>query len=82
MALWVPISATLFRRAVLMLWLAFLLLGLRFFPSFLLFVWWPPLFFIVRKYYALLTSNLYVDFHFLDYIIISVVLFSRGKGAV
>jgi hypothetical protein len=31
MALWVPISATLFRRAVLVLWHAFLFLGLRFF---------------------------------------------------
>jgi hypothetical protein len=31
MALWVPISATLFRRAVLTLWYAFLFLGLRFF---------------------------------------------------
>jgi hypothetical protein len=38
MALWVLISATLFRRAVLLLWHAFLFLGLRFFfPSFLLF---------------------------------------------
>jgi hypothetical protein len=34
MALWVPIFATLFRRAVLMLWHAFLFLGLRFFPLF------------------------------------------------
>jgi hypothetical protein len=34
MALWVPISAALFRRAVLMLWHAFLFLGLRFFPLF------------------------------------------------
>jgi hypothetical protein len=32
MALWVPISATLFRRAVLALWHAFLFLGLEFFP--------------------------------------------------
>jgi hypothetical protein len=31
LALWVPISATLFRRAVLTLWHAFLFLGLRFF---------------------------------------------------
>jgi hypothetical protein len=38
MALWVLISATLFRRAVLLvLWHAFLVLGLRFFFSFLLF---------------------------------------------
>jgi predicted membrane protein len=50
MALWVPISATLFRRAVLMLWHAFLFLGLLFFPSFLLFAWWPPLLFLVRNY--------------------------------
>jgi hypothetical protein len=34
MALWGPISATLFRRAVPMLWHAFLFLGLRFFPLF------------------------------------------------
>jgi hypothetical protein len=38
-ALSVPISATLFRTAMLMLWLAFLFLGLRFFSSFLLFAW-------------------------------------------
>jgi hypothetical protein len=34
MALWVPISATLCRRAVLTLRHAFLFLGLRFFPRF------------------------------------------------
>jgi hypothetical protein len=34
MALWVPISGTLFRRAVPTLWHAFLFLGLRFFPLF------------------------------------------------
>jgi hypothetical protein len=35
MVLWVPISATLCRRAVLMLWRAFLLFGLiMFFPLF------------------------------------------------
>jgi hypothetical protein len=33
-ALWVPISATLFRRAVVTLWHAFLFLALRFFPLF------------------------------------------------
>jgi hypothetical protein len=33
-ALMAPISATLFRRAVPTLWLAFLFLGLRFFPLF------------------------------------------------
>jgi hypothetical protein len=37
MALWVLISATLFRRAVLVLWHAFLILGLRFFPPFFFF---------------------------------------------
>jgi hypothetical protein len=31
MVVWIPISATLFRRAVLTLWRAFLFLGLRFF---------------------------------------------------
>jgi hypothetical protein len=34
MALWVPTSATLCRRAILMLWHAFMFLGLRFFPLF------------------------------------------------
>jgi hypothetical protein len=47
MVLWVPISATLRRRAVLTLWHAFLFLGLRFFPL-LLFAWWPPLPFLIR----------------------------------
>jgi hypothetical protein len=39
MALWVLISVALFRRAVLVLWHAFLFLGLRFifFPSFFFF---------------------------------------------
>jgi hypothetical protein len=32
MVLWLAISATLCRRAVLMLWRAFLFLGLKFFP--------------------------------------------------
>jgi hypothetical protein len=39
MFLGVPISAMLCRRAVLMLWHAFLILGLRFFPL-LFFPWW------------------------------------------
>jgi hypothetical protein len=34
MVLWVPISATLFRRAVPTLWHAFLFLGLMFSPPF------------------------------------------------
>jgi hypothetical protein len=34
MVLWVPFSVTLCRRAVLMLWHAFLFLGLSFFPIF------------------------------------------------
>jgi hypothetical protein len=34
MVLWVPISATLWRRAMLMLWHAFMFLGLRSFPLF------------------------------------------------
>jgi hypothetical protein len=33
-ALWVPISATLFKRAVLTVWHSFMFLGLRFFPLF------------------------------------------------
>jgi hypothetical protein len=41
MALWVPISATLFVRAVLTLWHAFMLLGLRFASLFFFFAWWP-----------------------------------------
>jgi hypothetical protein len=49
MALWGPISATLLRRAVPMLWHDFLFLGLRVFPSFLVFAWWPPLLFLVRN---------------------------------
>jgi hypothetical protein len=36
-ALWVLISATLFKRVVLTLWHAFLFLGLRFLPLFFLF---------------------------------------------
>jgi hypothetical protein len=51
MTLWVPISATLFRRAVLTLWHAFLFLRLGFFFSFLPFAWWPPLLFLVRNVY-------------------------------
>jgi hypothetical protein len=38
MVLWVPITAMLCGRAVLMLWLAFLFLGLRFFPLFFFFL--------------------------------------------
>jgi hypothetical protein len=34
MVLWVPVSTTLCTRALLMLWHAFLFLGLRFFPLF------------------------------------------------
>jgi hypothetical protein len=34
MALWVPSSAMLFKRAVLTMWHVFLFLGLRFFPLF------------------------------------------------
>jgi hypothetical protein len=36
MAQWVPIFATLSRRAVLTMWQAFMFLGLRFFPLLLL----------------------------------------------
>jgi hypothetical protein len=48
MTLWVPLSATLRRRAVLMLWHAFLFLGLRFFSSFHIFTWWPPQLLLAR----------------------------------
>jgi hypothetical protein len=48
-ALWVPISAMLFRRAVLTLWHALLFLGLRFFPLFFFLLGGrPPLLFIAR----------------------------------
>jgi hypothetical protein len=47
MALWVLISATLFKRAVLVLWHA-LLFGLGFFPPFFFYAWWHPLLFLVR----------------------------------
>jgi hypothetical protein len=46
--LWVPIAAMLCRRAVLMVWLAFLFLGLRFFPLFAL---WLMLLFLIRIFY-------------------------------
>jgi hypothetical protein len=50
MVILVPISLTLCKRAVLMLWHAFLFLGLRLFPLFFLFAWWSPLLFLVRQY--------------------------------
>jgi hypothetical protein len=52
MALWVPFSAMLYRRALLMLWHAFLFLGLnKFFWSFLLcFAWWLMLLLLVRNF--------------------------------
>jgi hypothetical protein len=46
MALWVPISATLFRRAVLTLWHAFLFLGFRCFPLFFFLLGGLPCFFL------------------------------------
>jgi uncharacterized membrane protein len=51
MALWVPISATLFRRA----WHAFMFLGLRFIP---LFAWWP-LAFSLKKFYFIINTTPY-----------------------
>jgi hypothetical protein len=48
MVLWVPATVTLCRRAVLMLWLAFMFLGLRFFPLLFFLFWWSPLPFLVR----------------------------------
>jgi hypothetical protein len=45
----IPKGSVLNRRAVLPLWRAFLLLGLRYFPSFLLFARWSPLLFLVRN---------------------------------
>jgi hypothetical protein len=41
--LWVRISVMLCRRAVLLLWHAFLFLGLTFFPPFFFFALWPLL---------------------------------------
>jgi hypothetical protein len=49
MALRVPISATLFRRAALTLWRAFLFLGLRFFPLFFFLLGGLHCFFLVRN---------------------------------
>jgi hypothetical protein len=48
MVLWVPISVMLCRRAVLMLWHAFLFLGLSFFSLFFL-LGWLMLIFLVKK---------------------------------
>jgi hypothetical protein len=56
----VPVSATLFRRAVLTQWHALLFLGLRVSPSFLLFAWWPPQLFLVRNCHNLLTYMNYI----------------------
>jgi hypothetical protein len=74
MALWVLISATIFRRAVLVLWHAFLFLGLGFFsPLFFFFAWWPPLLFLVRNFELPYTSvpiffsSLLVDCSKMDY---------------
>jgi hypothetical protein len=51
MVLWVLISATLFKRAVLVLWHAYLFLGLRKnFPSFLLFCLVVSTAFSYKKY--------------------------------
>jgi hypothetical protein len=59
MALWVPISATLFRRAVLMLWHAFMFLGLRFFPLFFLLLGGLHCFFLQEVLYT---------YHFNDFV--------------
>jgi hypothetical protein len=48
MILWFPISVMLCMRAVLMLWHAFLFLGLRFSPPFFFWAWWLLLLFLVR----------------------------------
>jgi predicted membrane protein len=48
MVLWVNITAMLCKRAVLMLWHAFLFLGLRF-SLFFLFAWWLMLLFSCTK---------------------------------
>jgi hypothetical protein len=56
------ISATLFRRAMLTRWHAFLFLGLRFSPSFLLFAWCPParsLLFLVKIFLWMLKSPMF-----------------------
>jgi hypothetical protein len=49
--LWVPICATLCRRAMLMVWLAFLFLGLGFL-SFSLLPWWSPLPFLLKNTFS------------------------------
>jgi hypothetical protein len=53
MVLWVPNFATLWRKTMLMLWHAFLLLGLRpvgFSPFFIRFALWFPLPFLVKTF--------------------------------
>jgi hypothetical protein len=63
MVFWVPISAALYRRAVLMLRHAFLFLGLRF-SFLLLFTWWSPLLFSCKntffRFRPLRRRNLYL----------------------
>jgi hypothetical protein len=49
MVLWVPISVMLCKKAALMLWHAFMFLGLGFFPLLFLSSWWPPLIFSYKK---------------------------------
>jgi hypothetical protein len=58
MVLWVPISATLFKRAVLTtLWHARLFLGLRFSPFFVYLLGGLRCFFLVRKCLIFWTEN-------------------------
>jgi hypothetical protein len=47
------LRSRLCRRAALTLWHAFVLLGLKIFPSSILlyFAWWPPLLFLVRFFF-------------------------------
>jgi hypothetical protein len=87
MVLWVPISAMPCRRAVLMLWHAFLLLGLRFFPPFFLFAWWRMLLFLVRNlnYYSIAEVSEIWCIEYDTYARINIVLkrrFSRYQKSI
>jgi hypothetical protein len=65
MVLWFPVSVSLCMRVVLMLWHAFLFLGLRSFPRFFLFIWWSTAYFnckyILLLFLTRITSNKEVE---------------------
>jgi hypothetical protein len=73
MALWVPISATLFRRAVLTLWHAFPFLGLRFFPLF---------FFLLGGLHCFFFKNFFFPFRFAVFTSIGQYGYSTHVGPI